>query len=304
MGDYVNRPPKNLIQGAPDLLDPDLISLILASADDVWYVDSNNDGTGVSTDGLTWDTAFATIQEAITAHNALIDWTATPMRYGAILAAPGVYDENLTPAYYCWLIGTGIQGTDTATEIHPTTGACLTGTLLGSGLINLWFETNDGTECCDIGICNNSEVAYNTFANGAAVATPAFTTDNCTHLHFHHNSVESGQTTGMQHGLYFQGGSNKYAHNVNVHDNKIITTDTGIYVAANCTSSEARFGPHNFIRCTGGSSIGVDENNGVGYVFGNWISANDAIEHAGGAAYTIGNSVVNNGTGAKEAANS
>lgn len=300
----VHNPPRNFIQGAPDLLDPNWLSIITAGADDIWYVDSNNDGTGVSTDGLSWETAFATIQEAITAHNATIDWSATPMRYGAIFVAPGVYAENLTPAYYCWIIGTGVHGTDTMAEIHPTTGSCLTGTLLGAGLLNLWFETNQAVDCLNIGICNNSEIAYCTFTNGAAVAATALSTDNCTHLHFHHNYVESGQTTGMAHGLYFQGGSNKYAHNIHIHDNSIITTTTGVYIASNCTASEARIGPANFIRCTAAGSIGVDDNNNVSLVYGNWISAIDAIEHGGGAAFTVGNSVVNNGTGAKEAANS
>jgi hypothetical protein len=304
MVNFINRPAKNLIQGAPDLLDPDVLSLLFAGVDDVWYVDSNNDGTGVSTDGLTWDTAFATVQEAITAHNATIDWTATPMRYGCIFVAPGVYDENLTPPYYCYVIGGGVRGTDTSAEIHPTTGSCLTGTLLGTVLINLRFETNEAVDCLNIGICNNSEIAHCVFTNGAAVAATALSTDNCTHLHFHHNYVESGQTTGMAHGLYFQGGSNKYAHNIHVHDNSIITSTTGVYIASNCTASEARIGPNNFIRCTGAGSKGVDDNGGVTLVYGNWISAIDAIEHGGGAAYTVGNSVVNDGTGAKEAANS
>lgn len=275
---------------------------VAVDEDHIWYVDSNTSAS--AQDGKSWDTAYDTIQEAITANNATIDWTATPMRYGAIYVAPGVYAENLTPCYYCYIIGGGVRGTDTSAEIHPTSGSCLTGTLLGTVLYNLRFETDEATDCLNIGICNNSEIAGCVFTNGAAVAATALSTDNCTHLHFHHNWVESGQTTGMKHGLYFQGGANKYAHNIHVHDNSIITTDTGVYIAAGCTASEARIGDGNMIRCSGGSSKGVDDNQGGSVVYGNWISAVDAIEHAGGASFTIGNSVVNNATGAKEAANS
>jgi hypothetical protein len=270
--------------------------------DSIWYVDSNTSAT--AQDGKSWDTAFDTVQEAITAHNALIDWSATPMRYGVIYVAPGVYAENLTPAYYCYIIGGGVRGTDTSAEIHPATGSCLTGTLLGTVLINLRFETNEAVDCLNIGICNNSEIAYCVFTNGAAVAATALSTDNCTHLHFHHNWVESGQTTGMNYGLYFQGGSNKYAHNIHVHDNSMICTTSGVWIQNTCTASQARIGPHNMIWCSGGSGKGVDDNNGTSVVYGNWIRAVDAIEHAGGAAYTIGNSVVNTATGAKEASGS
>jgi len=168
----------------------------------------------------------------------------------------------------------------------------------------LRFEVNEAVDCLNIGICNNSEIAHCVFTNGAAVAATALSTDNCTHLHFHHNYVESGQTTGMKHGLYFQGGANKYAHNIHVHDNSIVTTDTGVYIAGGCTASEARIGPFNMIRCSGGSSKGVDDNHGGSIVYGNWIRAIDAIEHAGGASFTIGNSVVNNATGAKETSGS
>lgn len=296
---FVHNPSVGFIQGAPDLLDPEYMGWPIA--DNKYYVDSNVTNTG---DGASWETAFLTVQEAITASNATIDWSATPMLYNAIYVAPGVYAENLTPAYYCYIIGTGIRGTDTSAEIHPTTGSCLTGTLLGSILYNLRFEVDEAVDCLNIGICNNSEVFSCVFTNGAAVAATALSTDNCTHLHFHHNYVESGQLTGMKHGLYFQGGADKYAHNIHVHDNSIVTTDTGVYIAAGCTASEARIGPNNMIRCSGGASKGVDDNQGGSIVYGNWIRANDAIEHAGGASFTIGNSVVNNATGAKEAANS
>jgi len=290
---------KNMIAGLGNLYDGFTAGTYPTGIDEehIWFVDSNMDKTG---DGQSWDSAYLTVQEAITANNATIDWSATPMRYGVIFVAPGVYDENLTPAYYCYIIGCGIRGTDTSAEIHPTTGVCLTGTLLGAVLLNLRFEVNEAVDCLDIGICNNSEIAGCVFTNGAAVAATALSTENCTHLHFHHNWVESGQTTGMKHGLYFSGGANKYAHNIHVHDNSIMTTDTGVWIEDTCTASEARIGPFNMIRCSGGSSKGVDDNQGGSVVYGNWIRANDAIEHAGGASFTIGNSVVNNVTGAKE----
>ena len=287
---------KHMIAGLGNLYDGFTCGTYPTGIDEehIWFVNANMDKTG---DGQSWDSAYLTIQEAITANNATIDWGVGVERYGVIFVAPGVYAENLNVPFYCYVIGTGVRGSDTMSEIHPATGSCITGTMLGTILINLWLEVDEAVDCINAGICNNTEVVNCTFTNGAAVAATAISTDNCAHLNFHHNYVLSGQTTGMKHGVYFHAG---YAHSVSIHHNHIQTTDTGVYVAIGCTSSCAMIGPENMIWCSGGASKGVDENKGHAIVYGNWIRAIDAIEHAGGAGYTIGNSVVNNITGAKE----
>lgn len=280
-----------------DLTDGLAVGTVPAGVETVYYVDN---ATGDDQDdGDTWDNAKATIQSAITASNATVDWSATPKRYNVIYVKPGVYAEELTPAYYCHIIGCGLPGTDTQAEIHPTTGSCLTGTLLGARLVNLWFETNEAVDCLNIGICNNSVIEHCVFTNGAAVAATALSTDNCTHLTFRYNRVESGQTTGMAYGLYFQGGADKYAHNVEVYGNTIFASTAGIWIEDTCTASQAKI-YNNFIARP---TKGIDDNNGGSYCWGNFISASsDAIEHANSSTQCIGNYVINNATAAFESA--
>lgn len=274
---------------------------LLMTVDKVWFVDgvSGSDDN----DGLSWDKAVKTIAKAITKNNATINWSYTPKRYNAIFIKPGVYAENITSLpYYCHVIGGGIRGTDTAVEIHPTTGACMAGTGLGLHLKNIWFEVNEAVPCLDFGICNNSLIEDCTFANGAAVAATGIDTENCTHLEVRNCSFESGQTTILAYGFYFRGGANKYAHNVRIHDNVIFASTAGIYIQDTCTASQ--FAAYRNMIGPGDCAKGVDDNNGGSYLFGNLITGVDAIEHANSTTQCIGNSVSNNGTGAKETANS
>lgn len=261
-----------------------------------YYV--NATGGSDDNDGLSWDFPKATIQAAITASNALLNWSTTPDLYNVIYVAPGVYAENLTPAYYCHIVGTGIRGTDTMAEIHPATGSCITGTFLGTHLHNLWLEVNTAVPCLDIGICNNSLIEYCIFTNGAAVAATAIDTDNCTHLTVRYCDVQSGQTTGMAYGLYHRGGDNVYAHNCRIHDNVIHCTTAGIWIQDTCTASQYTAWNNLIARPT----KGVDDNSGTSYLYNNYITASsDAIEHANSATQCIGNHVINNATGAMEA---
>jgi len=266
----------------------------------VEYCVDNVDGLDTNT-GYDWDNAFKTVQAAITASNATVDWSYTPKKYNRIYVKPGVYAENLTPAYYCHIIGLGIPGTDTQAEIHPTTGSCLTGTLLGAGLQNLWFEVNEALACLDIGIGNNSYIGDCVFTNGDAVAAWGIDTDTATHLTIERCRFESGQTTGLAYGIYARGGADKYWHCCVVRDCYINASTAGIWIQNTCTASGAMIGPGNVIV---GAAKGIDDNSGTTYCVGNFISATDAIEHANSTTMCVGNSVTNNGTGAKETANS
>jgi len=101
----------------------------------IYYVDNRLSASG---NGSSWARAFITLQEAITASNADIDWAADNwLVNNYIYVAPGVYAEELTPAYSCTIIGMGVLGTDTCAEVHPTSGSALTGTLLGAHIINM-----------------------------------------------------------------------------------------------------------------------------------------------------------------------
>ncbi len=272
------------------------LSMIMSSALAVYFVDGDN---GADTNlGDSWEQAYETIDKAREVNNATIDWSATPKRYNVIFIAPGVYPEELSFPYYCHVIGTGIRGTDTATEIHPVTGSCFAGTMLGTHLLNLRLEVNDAVPCLDVGICNNSKIEHCTFTNGAAVAATAIDTENCSHLTVCHCSVESGMGTGMGYGFYFRGGADKYAHNVRIHDNVIFCDVAGIWIQNTCTPSQFAAYRNLIARPV----KGIDDNSGMSYLFDNYISASsDAIEHANSASQCVGNHVINNVTGAVEA---
>jgi len=256
-------------------------------------------------DGKSWNQAFATIQAAITASNATINWSATPKFYNTIFVKPAVYAENLTPCYYCHIVGLGVRGTDTAVEIHPATGSAITGTFLGTGLFNLRLEGNSAsTPILDLGICNNSYIRDCEFALGANVAgVAAIDTDNCTHLVVENCDFTSGQLQNLAYAAYHRGGADKYAHNVRYLNNRIWAKTAGIWIQDTCTASQCLIQGNQIWIDAGGK--GIDDNNGVSLVIGNWITGGagaDAIEHAGGAGFTTGNWVNIAGTAAFETA--
>lgn len=259
-----------------------------------YYVDKSKTTSGA---GSSWNNAFTTIQEAITASNATIDWSATPWLVdNYIYVAPGVYAENLTPAYSCHIIGMGVLGTDTATEIHPTSGSALAGTGLGLHLKNLWFECETAVPVIDFGICNNTLIENCVIARGiAGLATHGISTENATHLQVYNCSFESG-VTPLTHGIYAAGGADKYFHNCRIIGN-VIFAGIGLYIDANCTGSQAVIA-HNIIDAT---TIGIDDDSDDCMIVGNWISAGtDCID--GNAKKMIDNHCNTNGAGAIELA--
>lgn len=271
------------------------------------YFVSANDGKDYNA-GTSPNKPVATIQAAIDLANSLIDWSATPMKRSVIWVEPGVYAENLTPVYYCDIVGLGIRGTDQMAEIHPTTGDCMAGTLLGTGLHNLWFEVDaQDAECLDIGICNNSVIKGCTFTKGANVTgVNAISTENCTHLTFVGNWIGSGQLTDLAYGIYAAGGSNKFFHQCDIRDNVIQVATCGIYIASNCRATETVI-RKNFIHAPG-TNYGIRVLDAItpgAFVVENDIiidGAGDAIEHSGGAGYTLYNKTLVNGSYAQETA--
>ena len=269
----------------------------------VYYVD-NVDGDD-NQDGRSWDSAFATIQAAITASNATIDWSYTPKKYNHIFVKPGVYAENLTPPYYCTIEGLGIRGTDTAAEIHSATGSCITGTFLGTVLDNLRMEVDaQDTPMLNLGICNNSRIQRSEFALGASVTgVAAIDTDNATHLVVVDNDFTSGMTQNMGYCAYHRGGADKYAHNVRYIDNRMWAKTAGIWIQNTCTASGA-LAQYNHIWIDAAGK-GIDDNNGGMLISDNTIvggAGADAIETAGGAGMTTNNWVNIAGTSARETA--
>jgi len=246
-----------------------------------YYVSANDGVDAGSRDYTNPNYPAATIQAAITRSNATIDWGATPKKYNVIWVEPGVYAENLTPAYYCWIVGLGIRGTDTAAEIHPATGSVFTGTFLGTILASLRMEVDEASKpILDLGICNNSRIVGSEFAIGAAVASvAAIDTENCTHLVVEDCDFTSGMTNNMAYCAYHRGGADKFAHNVRYLNNRMFAATCGIYVASNCTASQMIAQKNTII--VDGAGIGIDGYGGGGDTGGAMLAIENDIIVAG-----------------------
>lgn len=259
-----------------------------------FFVDGENGDD--ENDGLSWATAVQTIEHAIDLNNATVDWDHTPKRYNAIYVAPahgnGEYDENLSFPYYCWIIGTGIRGTDTMVAVAPATGSAFAGTMLGCALYNLKLMVKEaGVSVLDIGICNNSLIDSCMFVVDVDDDTTiGIDTENCSHLEVANCSFQYIEGHGFAYGMYFRGGDEKFVNNARIHDNVIFAANTGIWIQNTCTATQTVI-QHNKIIA---GSIGVDDNQGDSYVIDNFITSlpGDAIDHAGGASHIIGNRVV------------
>ena len=137
----------------------------------VYYVDASHPNATDSNDGTDPNEPFATIQAAITESNSTIDWAATPPYTGmnVIVIAPGQYAENLTPPYYCKVIGLGLatgNQTDICVNVHPAAGAALAGTGLASYWYNIRFEVDTAHPIVDLDICNACVFVQCMFTDG------------------------------------------------------------------------------------------------------------------------------------------
>jgi len=124
----------------------------------VYYVDGSHPNATDSNDGTDPNEPFATIQAAITKNNATIDWAAVPPYTGVnwIIIAPGEYAENLTPPYYCKVIGLGLAtGGDVCVHVHPAAGSAVAGTGLACYWYNIRFTTDTAAPILDFGVCNS-----------------------------------------------------------------------------------------------------------------------------------------------------
>ena len=266
----------------------------------VWYVDKNHPNTSDSNDGLSWERPLTTIGAARTKNNATIDWADDAYPLNTILVAPGVYAEQIGGLYYVRLIGTGTRGTDGMAEVSLTGYSALAGTMLNAYIYNMHFECDtQDTPIVDGGIVNSTWFERCTFALGANVSGVAgIDTDNSTHLTVLNCSFESGQAQNLAYGIYARGGANKYLHQARIHYNVIQAATAGIWIQDTCTASGCEIRGNTIYRPT----KGIDDNSGTSYCIDNFISASsDAIEHANSSTQCIGNHVINNATGAKEA---
>jgi hypothetical protein len=263
-----------------------------------YYVDGNHPNADDNNDGTDPEAPFETIQAAITASNALIDWAVTPSEFNTIWIAPGEYAENLTPPYYCAMIGTGLaNGGDVNVDVIPAAGSPLAGTGLGLYLYNIRFTANTAVPVLDFGVMNSCVIENCMVIDGnPGLATVGIdTTDaggsqiiNC-NIGYTASPMPIGiRSTGDFFDCHIYGCLIKAA-----------TTGIDLSGAALCGGSTA--GRNVIWTGIGGTlTTGIDDS-AVGDLlcFGNWITAVDAINHAD-ATMTIDNHVQDAGVGAIE----
>jgi len=266
-----------------------------------YYVDANHANASDSNLGTDPEAPFLTIQAAITANNALIDWADTPSEFNSIWIAPGVYAENLTPPFYCRMIGTGLAtGGDICVNVEPAAGAALAGTGLGLYVYNIRFTVNTAAPVLDFGVMNSTIIDSCMIVDGnPGLATVGIdTTDaggskiiNC-NIAYTTSPVPIGiRSTGAFFDCQVVGCAIKAA-----------TTGIDLSGAGLCGGAVAA---HNYIWNGGSGALlatGIDDSV-VGDLLcvNNWITATDAISHAD-ANLTIDNHVQNAGVGAIETA--
>jgi len=266
----------------------------------VYYVDASHADASDNNDGTDPNEPKATIQSAITASNATIDWAVTPPYYGQnwIVVSPGVYAENLTPAYYCKIIGLGqANGGDCCVNVEPTTGSPLAGTGLALHLFNIRFTCNTAVPVLDFGVFNSCIIENCMIVDGnpglATVLIDITGGGGSKILDCNLTYTSSAPPIGIRStGNFFD---------CQIVGCKIAAATTGIDLSAGGLFGNALIA-HNYIYngTTGTLATGIDDSTtGHTLVVDNWITAVDAISHAN-ASMTIANHVINGGVGAVE----
>lgn len=271
----------------------------------VWYVDGSHPLANDLSDGTNPHEPLATIQAAIDKNNATIDWAATPPYVGQnwIIVAPGQYAENLTPPYYCKIIGLG-QATgntnDQCVNVEPAAGSALAGTGLALHVYNIRFTALTAVPVIDFGVMNSCIFEECAIVDGnPGLATVGIdTTDANSSVIIGCRFV--GNTNPMTIGIRSTGDF----FGCQVVGNFIAAVTTGIDLSGAALVGNAVIA-HNMI-CGGGAVLlatGIDDSVvGDSFCVDNWVSATDAINHADLANMCVANHVINAGAGAVEAA--
>lgn len=265
-----------------------------------YYVDKNHPNGHDSNDGTDPEAPFITIQAAVDANNALVDWGDCPSEFNSIWIAPGEYAENLTPPYYARMIGTGLatgNSTDICVDVHPAAGSPLAGTGLGLCMYNIRFTCDTAHPVLDFGVMNSCVIERCAITDGnPGLATNGIETTDA-NSSWIVECLLKGNTNPLTNGIVSTG--DFYSCRVIGCEICAVTTGIDLSGAALCGNAVAA---HNMI--WGGGAVllgtGIDDSV-VGDLLcvNNYITATDAISHAD-AAMTIANHVINAGAGAVE----
>lgn len=272
------------------------------------YFVSTNDGDDTNP-GTSPDKPLKTIGQARTLSNATIDWGKYQKKYNVIWIEPGTYDESFAGGFYCaFVVGLGDRHN---VMIRPsvTYGPFKSNaTSIDALFLNLHFQSLiQDVPICDFGVCNYTKFLGCKFSIGAAVTgVKAIDTVNSDSLWVEDCDFVSGQTENIDCAIYNRGGADKYAHNARYLNNRISAKSHGIYIAADCTASQAIIKGN--LLMIDGTGVGIEGNPGgadtgcQGHVVDNEIivaGAGDAI-HGFAAGKKLYNKTLVNGTFAYE----
>jgi len=266
---------------------------------EAWYVDGSHPLARDGNDGVDPRAPLLTIQEAIDRVNATIDWATTPPYKGVpwIIIAPGQYAENLTPPFYCKMLGLGLatgNTNDWCVNIEPLTGSPLAGTGLALHMMNIRLTCNDANPVMDFGVMNSCVFEGLAIVDGnPGLATVGIDT----------TGANSSQILRCR----FVGNSNPLTRGIRstgdffgcvVEDCHIEAVTCGIDLSGAALVGNALI-KHNVVMAT---TVGIDDSVvGGSAVIDNWVSAADAISHAN-MNRVIANHVMNGAVGAVESA--
>lgn len=268
----------------------------------VYYVDASHPDASDDNDGTDPNEPKATIQDAIDDSNATIDWAVTPPYVGQnwIVIAPGVYAENLTPPFYCKMIGLGqATGGDVCVHVVPAAGSAMAGTGLGLHLYNIRFDALTAVPVLDFGVFNSCIIENCMVMDGnAGLATVCIDMTGAGGSKIINSNIgytSSAPPIGIRStGDFFD---------CQIVGCVINAATTGIDLSAGGLLGRSVIA-HNYISSGIGGLLatGIDDSTtGDTLCVGNWITAVDAINHAD-ATMTIDNHVQNAGVGAIETA--
>jgi len=128
----------------------------------VYYVDPTHPWASDTNPGTDPNAPKVTIQSAITANNATLQWVTPPPYSGVnmIVISPGEYAENLTPPYYCKVLGLGnAQGGDWSVHVNPAAGSAVTGTGNYTWWENIRLDANTAVPVMDLNVANSMVVS-------------------------------------------------------------------------------------------------------------------------------------------------
>lgn len=240
---------------------------------------------------------YSTIEAAITAANARIDWSGTPWgNQDRILIFPGNYAENLTSLPHgCELIGVSeydMRDAQAGVKIEPASGSPIDANAWVNGRCeNIAFISKTTYRAFDCLTINNVRFK-NCFFSGPAettTATEAFYCNDATYLRFD-DCHFCNATIGIR--FEYADAGDKAAY-VDINNCKVTGCATsGLYISTNLV------GPHSVVRNTVMVGAGqtttkqVDDNSNIFDYVNSWFEGTTAVE--GGRSYNgcYGNGVL------------